>query len=315
MENLEFENPVLTGKLFGFHNIHLKKISAALGMEINSRGTRVTLKGSDQNRRMAADLLKQLYEIVKQQTDLTPAMVDSAIGIIKKNKNIPLESIFSHTIFTTAKNRKIIPRNPSQLQYAHAIESNDIVFSIGPAGTGKTYLAVALAVDAFTRGAVSRIILTRPAVEAGENLGFLPGDLAEKINPYLRPLYDALHDMLDFEKVKSYIEQEMIEIAPLAFMRGRTLNNAFIILDEAQNTTSEQMKMFLTRMGSSSKVIVTGDITQIDLPRGKTSGLVEAKKILGQIPGVAFVTFSKEDVVRHPLVADIINAYEKKKMA
>ncbi len=314
MENLEFDNPDLTRKLFGFHNIHLKKISTALDMEIHSRGTQITLKGTVEKKRLAAHLLQQLYELVEQQTELTPAMVDSAVEMMKKDAGISLKSIFHHTIFTTAKNRKIIPRNPGQLQYAHAIASNDMVFSIGPAGTGKTYLAVALAVDAFTRGIVSRIILTRPAVEAGENLGFLPGDLADKINPYLRPLYDALYDMLDFERVKAYIEQEMIEIAPLAFMRGRTLNNAFIILDEAQNTTSEQMKMFLTRMGSSSKVIVTGDITQIDLPHGRLSGLVEAKKILGQIPGVAFVTFSKEDVVRHPLVANIIDAYEKKKI-
>ncbi len=314
MDNLEFENSDLTRKLFGFHNIHLKKISTALGMEIHSRGTKLILKGPVEKKRLAVDLLQQLYTVVQQQMELTPAMVDSAIGMLQKDADISLESIFQHTIFTTAKNRKIIPRNPGQFQYAQAIDSHDIVFSIGPAGTGKTYLAVALAVDAFTRGRVSRIILTRPAVEAGENLGFLPGDLADKINPYLRPLYDALYDMLDFEKVKAYIEQEMIEIAPLAFMRGRTLNNAFIILDEAQNTTSEQMKMFLTRMGSSSKVIVTGDITQIDLPHGKPSGLVEAKKILSRIPGVAFVAFSKEDVVRHPLVADIIDAYEKKKI-
>ena len=197
--------------------------------------------------------------------------------------------------------------------YTNAVKENDILFSIGPAGTGKTYLAMAMAVAALSRGDVKKIILTRPAVEAGEALGFLPGDLAEKINPYLRPLYDALYDMLDFEKVRAYIEQETIEIAPLAFMRGRTLNNAFIILDEAQNTTAEQMKMFLTRLGYGSKAVVTGDITQIDLATGKKSGLVEAKKILTRIKGIEFVTFTKADVVRHPLVSNIIDAYEKNK--
>jgi phosphate starvation-inducible PhoH-like protein len=197
-------------------------------------------------------------------------------------------------------------------KYIEAIRNNDILISIGPAGTGKTYLAMAMAMAAFSKGDVKRIILTRPAVEAGEALGFLPGDLSQKINPYLRPLYDALYDMMDFEKARGLIEQEIIEIAPLAFMRGRTLNNAFIILDEAQNTTSEQMKMFLTRIGYGSKAIVTGDITQIDLPSGKKSGLVEAGKILTGIKGIEFIHFSKTDVVRHRLVSDIIDAYEKK---
>ena len=216
-------------------------------------------------------------------------------------------------MFVTAKNRPIRPRNQAQLRYANALQSNDILFGIGPAGTGKTYLAMAMAVAAFSRGDVEKIILTRPAVEAGEALGFLPGDLADKINPYLRPLYDALYDMLDFEKARTYIEQAIIEIAPIAFMRGRTLNNAFIILDEAQNTTSEQMKMFLTRIGYGSKAIVTGDITQIDLPAGKKSGLKEARKILSRIKGIDFSYFTKDDVVRHQLVSDIIDAYEKNK--
>ncbi|MCP4021296.1 MAG: PhoH family protein, partial [Desulfobacteraceae bacterium] len=214
----------------------------------------------------------------------------------------------------TAKKKAITPRNPTQQRYTKAIYNNDLLFSIGPAGTGKTYLAMAMAVAAFSRGEIARIILTRPAVEAGEALGFLPGDLAEKINPYLRPLYDALYDMLDFEKARNLIEQELIEIAPIAFMRGRTLNNSFIILDEAQNTTAEQMKMFLTRIGYGSKAIVTGDITQIDLPSGKGSGLIQANKILQDIDGIEFVYFTKDDVVRHSLVADIIEAYEKNKV-
>jgi phosphate starvation-inducible PhoH-like protein len=201
-----------------------------------------------------------------------------------------------------------------QKKYVEAARTNDILISIGPAGTGKTYLAMAMAMAAFSKGEVKRIILTRPAVEAGEALGFLPGDLAQKINPYLRPLYDALYDMMDFERARMLIEQDTIEIAPLAFMRGRTLNNAFIILDEAQNTTSEQMKMFLTRIGYGSKAIVTGDITQVDLPSGKKSGLTEAKNILTGIRGIEFIHFSKTDVVRHKLVSSIIDAYEKKQI-
>jgi phosphate starvation-inducible PhoH-like protein len=205
----------------------------------------------------------------------------------------------------------ITPKSLAQKEYIDAIRRHDIVFGIGPAGTGKTYLAMAMAVSALTQGRISRIVLTRPAVEAGEALGFLPGDLAEKVDPYLRPLYDALHDMLRYEKVASLMQQGVIEVAPIAFMRGRTLNDAFIILDEAQNTTSEQMKMFLTRIGFNSKAVITGDITQIDLPAGRTSGLIEAKNILQGIEGIQFVFFSKRDVVRHKLVQDIIKAYEE----
>ncbi len=237
---------------------------------------------------------------------------DKICEAFKVDMNSQLKDIFSNTIFKTVKNKAITPRNPSQQKYVTAILKNDILISIGPAGTGKTYLAMAMAMAAFSKGEIKKIVLTRPAVEAGEALGFLPGDLAQKINPYLRPLYDALYDMMDFEKVKALIEQDTIEIAPLAFMRGRTLNNAFIILDEAQNTTSEQMKMFLTRIGYGSKAIVTGDITQTDLPAGKKSGLIEAKDILTRIKGIEFIYFSKNDVVRHKLVASIIDAYEKK---
>ncbi|MCG8637122.1 MAG: PhoH family protein [Desulfobacterales bacterium] len=313
MKNIEFENIVLAQKLFGSHNTNLERIARSFDVEINSRGGAVSISGKSKQVNAAESLIHQLYDLIEDKFSLTPQVLDAAINTMRRNRGIPLKKIFSNTILVTAKNRTITPRNPAQMAYADAIKSNDILFGIGPAGTGKTYLAMAMAVAAFSRGEVEKIILTRPAVEAGEALGFLPGDLTEKINPYLRPLYDALYDMLDFEKARAYIEQELIEIAPIAFMRGRTLNNAFIILDEAQNTTTEQMKMFLTRIGYGSKAIVTGDITQIDLPGGKRSGLVQAKKILTRIKGIGMIEFSKEDVVRHRLVSDIIDAYEKSK--
>jgi len=301
----------LAQKLFGSHNTNLEKIARAFEVQINSRGGEVAVSGPVQGVDTAVSLLDQLYALLEDKFILSPQVLDAAINTARQAPKMPLKKIFSNTILVTAKNKSITPRNPAQHTYANAIKTNDILFGIGPAGTGKTYLAMAMAVAAFTRGDVEKIVLTRPAVEAGEALGFLPGDLAQKINPYLRPLYDALYDMLDFEKARAYIEQEMIEIAPIAFMRGRTLNNAFIILDEAQNTTSEQMKMFLTRIGYGSKAVVTGDITQIDLPGGKRSGLVQAKKILTRIKGIGFTEFTKDDVVRHRLVSDIINAYEK----
>nr|WP_320191093.1 PhoH family protein [uncultured Desulfobacter sp.] len=313
MKNLEFQNITLAQKLFGTHNTNLEKIAKAFDVKINSRGGILAVSGAEKKTDKVIDLLSQLYELVEETIRLTPAVLDAAINSAQQGRGTPLKRIFTTTIVVTAKNKPITPRTPTQLAYTEAIKSNDILFGIGPAGTGKTYLAMAMAVAAFTKGDVKKIILTRPAVEAGEALGFLPGDLAEKINPYLRPLYDALYDMLDFEKARAYIEQETIEIAPIAFMRGRTLNDAFIILDEAQNTTSQQMKMFLTRIGYGSKAIVTGDITQTDLPGGKKSGLVEARKLLSRIKGISFIEFSKEDVVRHRLVSDIINAYEKSK--
>ncbi|MCG8684864.1 MAG: PhoH family protein [Desulfobacterales bacterium] len=313
MKNIEFQNIALAQKLFGSHNSNLEKIARSFDVKINSRGGTVSISGSGKQVDKAADLIDQLYALLEEKFSLTPPVLDAAINTMRRGNATPLKKLFSNTILVTARNKAITPRNPAQLAYTDAIKKNDILFGIGPAGTGKTYLAMAMAVAAFAKGDVQKIILTRPAVEAGEALGFLPGDLTEKINPYLRPLYDALYDMLDFEKARAYIEQELIEIAPIAFMRGRTLNNAFIILDEAQNTTSEQMKMFLTRIGYGSKAIVTGDITQIDLPGGKRSGLVEAKKILKRIKGISFIEFSKEDVVRHRLVSDIIDAYEKNK--
>lgn len=311
MKNLEFQNIPLAQKLFGTHNANLEKIARAFDVEINSRGA-ISVNGSEKKTDKTIDLINQLYELLEEKIRLTPAVIDAAINAAQQGGATSLKKIFTTTIVVTPQNKPITPRTSTQLKYTEAIKSNDILFGIGPAGTGKTYLAMAMAVAAFTKGDV-KIVLTRPAVEAGETLGFLPGDLAEKINPYLRPLYDALYDMLDFEKARAYIEQEIIEIAPIAFMRGRTLNNAFIILDEAQNTTSQQMKMFLTRIGYGSKAIITGDITQTDLPGGKKSGLVEARKLLARIKGISFIEFSKEDVVRHRLVSDIIDAYEKNK--
>ncbi|MBI5345322.1 MAG: PhoH family protein [Deltaproteobacteria bacterium] len=231
--------------------------------------------------------------------------------MIALDKDIRLSDVFMDTIYTSFRKKAIAPKSAAQKRYVDAIRSYDMVFGIGPAGTGKTYLAMAMAVAALMGKEVDRIILTRPAVEAGENLGFLPGDLAAKVDPYLRPLYDALHDMIDYERTQKFMESGAIEVAPLAFMRGRTLNDSFIILDEAQNTTTEQMKMFLTRLGFGSKAVITGDITQIDLPMAKPSGLVEAQRILDGAEGIEFVYFSEADVVRHPLVLEVIRAFER----
>ncbi len=312
MKNITFQNLTLTRELFGHHNNNLDKICEAFKVKIDTRGNSVLINGKLEDVNLAEKLINTLYHLLEDNFSFEEADIDAAINIIKNNNNSSLKKIFLTTVFKTVRNKAITPRNPSQQKYVEAIQKNDILISIGPAGTGKTYLAMAMAMAAFSRGEVKKIILTRPAVEAGEALGFLPGDLAQKINPYLRPLYDALYDMMDFEKAKTLIEQDTIEIAPLAFMRGRTLNNAFIILDEAQNTTSKQMKMFLTRIGYGSKAIVTGDITQVDLPTGKKSGLIEANKILTSIKGIEFIYFSKDDVVRHKLVSNIIDAYEKK---
>ena len=309
---MTFQNPILARELFGHHNHNLDKICEAFKVNINSRGNSLLVTGNPKDVALAERLILQLYHLLENKFSFGEADLDAAINTIKNHTTSHLKELFSTTVFKTVRNKAITPRNPSQQSYIQAIHKNDILISIGPAGTGKTYLAMAMAMAAFSKGLVKKIVLTRPAVEAGEALGFLPGDLAQKINPYLRPLYDALYDMMDFEKARALIEQDTIEIAPLAFMRGRTLNNAFIILDEAQNTTSEQMKMFLTRIGYGSKAIVTGDITQIDLPTGKKSGLIEVKNILTHIKGIEFIYFSKDDVVRHKLVSSIIDAYEKK---
>jgi phosphate starvation-inducible PhoH-like protein len=308
---LTFEDIGLTRQLFGEHNANLKKISAALEVRINVRGNLVFIEGEEIASHLAENILLQLYTLLEANYPVHPNDIDYAINVLSGNDKANLKDIFLDMVSVKSKKGFISPKSPAQKEYIDAIRSFDIVFGVGPAGTGKTYLAMAMAVEALNKGRVSRIILTRPAVEAGEALGFLPGDLAEKVDPYLRPLYDALHDMMRFEKVSALMHQGVIEVAPIAFMRGRTLNDSFVILDEAQNTTSEQMKMFLTRIGYSSKAVITGDITQIDLPSEKQSGLIEAKNILQNIKGIGFVFFSKIDVVRHRLVQDIIRAYEE----
>ncbi len=308
---LTFEDNELSRQLFGEQNKHLKQIGDATDVSIHTRGNAVILKGDPIAADLARKILEQLYGLLEKKYPIYTTDVDYAIRVLSKDDRAQLKDIFLDTVYITAKKHAITPKSRSQKSYIDAIRTHDIVFGIGPAGTGKTYLAMAMAVASLTKGLVRRIILTRPAVEAGEALGFLPGDLADKVDPYLRPLYDALHDMMRFEKVSALMQQGVIEVAPLAFMRGRTLNDAFVILDEAQNTTSEQMKMFLTRIGFSSKAVITGDITQVDLPPNKSSGLIEAANILQEIEGIRFVFFSKTDVVRHKLVREIIRAYEK----
>jgi phosphate starvation-inducible protein PhoH and related proteins len=308
--SIHFTDNELARQLFGEQNSHLKKIAESTDVAIHARGTTVFVEGDEIAVPLVENLLNQLYELLKENYPIHPNDIDYAIRLLNGNDRIRLKEIFLDRVYLTSKKTAITPKSQAQKNYIDAIRSYDIVFGIGPAGTGKTYLAMAMAVAALSKGLVNRIILTRPAVEAGEALGFLPGDLAEKVDPYLRPLYDALHDMMRLEKASALMQKGVIEVAPLAFMRGRTLNESFVILDEAQNTTSEQMKMFLTRIGFSSKAVITGDITQIDLPPDKTSGLVEAKNILQSIEGIKFVFFTKIDVVRHRLVQDIIDAYE-----
>jgi phosphate starvation-inducible PhoH-like protein len=297
--------------LCGALDENLRQIEAAFDVTIARRGQHCRIDGELPQARLAATALQYFYEQAGE-----PLSIDELqLGLIEitRNRNARLPSATPAQPSAGLLTRKtdLHGRTPNQAKYLRDIQDHDITFGIGPAGTGKTYLAVASAIDAFERDQVSRIVLTRPAVEAGERLGFLPGDLAQKIDPYLRPLYDALYDLMGFEKVSKLFEKQSIEIAPLAYMRGRTLNHAFIILDEAQNTTPEQMKMFLTRIGIGAKAVVTGDVTQIDLPRGQKSGLIEARRILAEVRGLAFTDFDATDVVRHPLVARIVDAYEK----
>jgi len=308
---LTFSDIDLAKQLFGEHNCNLQRIADAVDVEIHARANTVFIEGDNVAARFAQNVLKQLYGLLENKYPIYPNDIDYAVSVLSGDDRLKLKDIFLDTVYITSKKSSITPKSRAQKEYIDAMRQFDIVFGIGPAGTGKTYLAMAMAVAALSKGLVSRIILTRPAVEAGEALGFLPGDLAEKVDPYLRPLYDALHDMMRFEKISNLMQKGVIEVAPIAFMRGRTLNDSFIILDEAQNTTSEQMKMFLTRIGFSSKAVITGDITQIDLPVEKPSGLIEAKNILQEIDGIKLVFFSKRDVVRHKLVQDIIKAYEE----
>lgn len=307
---ITFTDIELARQLFGEHNCHLQQIARSLSLDIKARGNSIHIQGDTIAAKLAQNLLTQLYGLLKNRYPIFSKDIDYAIRLLSADDGVQLKDVFLDTVFITSKKQAITPKSKAQKAYIDAMRQHDIVFGIGPAGTGKTYLAMAMAVSALSKGIVDRIILTRPAVEAGETLGFLPGDLTEKVDPYLRPLYDALHDMMRFEKVSNLMQQGVIEVAPIAFMRGRTLNESFVILDEAQNTTSEQMKMFLTRIGFNSKAVITGDITQIDLPSHKLSGLIEAKAILADIDGIEFVFFSKRDVVRHKLVQNIIQAYE-----
>ena len=301
----------LAVRLFGDRGDNLKKVEKKLGVEINTRGSLVIITGAPDKAELAERLVLDLYDLLAKGYSMSPHDLDYAVRMALAGRQMKLSDVFMDTVFVSYRKKVIAPKSVTQKRYVDAIRRNDIVFGIGPAGTGKTYLAMAMAVAALTSKEVDRIILTRPAVEAGEKLGYLPGDLAAKVDPYLRPLYDALHDMIDFEKAQKLLERGTIEVAPLAFMRGRTLNDSFIVLDEAQNTTIEQMKMFLTRLGFGSKAVITGDITQIDLPLAKPSGLVEAQKILENVEGIEFVTFSETDVVRHPLVQKVVMAFEK----
>ena len=297
--------------LYGDLNTNLLAIEKSSGVSISTRGANLHIAGLRHDVELVSELLNQLYELIKKGYPVYTSDFVFGMKILESTPNAKLDRIFLDKVYVTTQNRVISPKTANQKTYIDAIRNNDIVFGIGPAGTGKTYLAVAMAISALLNNQVRSIVLTRPAVEAGEKLGFLPGDIAQKVNPYLRPLHDALNDMLGPDKAYDFIEQEIIEIAPLAFMRGRTLSNAFIILDEAQNTTREQMKMFLTRIGFDSCAVITGDSTQVDLPVKKMSGLLQARKILSNIDGISFCTFSQEDVVRHPLVQKIISAYDK----
>ena len=295
--------------LCGAHQEHLKLLERRTGVQIGSRGNQIVVAGGDAaGRGLAERIVRELYALVDRGYPLHLEDVDQAAKLVAQGESV--QDVFGDTIYVTARHRIITPKNLGQRRYVQAIREHDIVFGIGPAGTGKTYLAMAMAVAHLVERRVKRIVLTRPAVEAGERLGFLPGDIADKVNPYLRPLHDALFDMVDYEKATAFIERGTVEVAPLAFMRGRTLNDSFVILDEAQNTTSEQMKMFLTRLGYGSKAVVTGDVTQVDLPSGRLSGLLEVQKVLRGVEGIAFCPFSEVDVVRHPLVQEVVKAYE-----
>ncbi len=308
-EKISFDDHNLMKNLCGEHDKNLKLIEKLEPVKIKAWGNNLSISGQDGNVQKISTMLRQLYSIMDKGWRIHPSDIDYAHRILSEDITFELANIFLDTVFISSQKRIITPKSIAQKLYIEHMRNFDMVFAIGPAGTGKTYLAMAIAVSYLLEKKIQRIILARPAVEAGEKLGFLPGDMAEKVNPYLRPLYDALYDMIDMERASALISKGLIEVAPLAFMRGRTLNDSFVILDEAQNTTSEQMKMFLTRLGFGSKAVITGDVTQVDLPQDKGSGLIEAESILRNIERVRFVHFSEIDVVRHPLVSDIIKAY------
>jgi len=310
-ETLHFENARFAQQLFSNDTRNLQALEENLGVKATSREGWIRLEGPADGVERAKQMFQLLESSLKAGTPVRNREFNQALSVVKEEGVSALKDLYSERIHTSPKKASVTPKTTGQKKYIEAIRTHDVTFGIGPAGTGKTYLAMAMAVSALREERVSRIILTRPAVEAGEALGFLPGDLYEKIEPYLRPLHDALHDMMSAEEIQKQTERAVIEIAPLAYMRGRTLNNAFVILDEAQNSTTEQMFMFLTRLGVNSKAVITGDITQIDLPPHKNSGLVEAHRALKHTDGIAMVEFSRRDVVRHPLVERIIAAYEE----
>jgi phosphate starvation-inducible protein PhoH and related proteins len=297
--------------LFGVHDQNIKYLESLLDVRIDARGQDVSIDGDPADVETAQRILEDFSDLFKEGKHFTDKELREAFAQIAEDRAFSLRDYFTKARFNPAGKKQVAPKSANQRKYIQAIQDSDVVFGIGVAGTGKTYLAVAMAVQALMQKQVNRIVLARPAVEAGEKLGFLPGDLQDKVDPYLRPLYDALFDLIDYERVTRLLEKRVIEVAPLAFMRGRTLSDAFIILDEAQNTTSEQMKMFLTRIGFGSKAVITGDVTQVDLPTGKRSGLIEAERILSQLEGIEFVYFTDKDVVRHKLVQMIIRAYEE----
>ena len=297
--------------LFGVHDQNIKYLESLLDVRINARGQDLTVDGDPKDVETVERILEDFSDLFTDGKTFTDTELREAFTQIAEDRAYSLRDYFTKARFNPAGKKQVAPKSATQRRYIEAIQNKDVVFGIGVAGTGKTYLAVAMAVQALMQKQVNRIVLARPAVEAGEKLGFLPGDLQDKVDPYLRPLYDALFDLIDYERVTKLLEKRVIEVAPLAFMRGRTLSDAFIILDEAQNTTSEQMKMFLTRIGFGSKAVITGDVTQIDLPTGKRSGLVEADRILSKVEGIEFVYFTEKDVVRHKLVQMIIRAYEE----
>ena len=310
-EKLTFEDIGTSQIVFGQRNENLRQIERELGVGIHCRGTELTLIGEEPDVELARGLLERLYALARGGKPLSTEDVLSAARLVRREGSAEVDRVFAETVLVAPSARRISPKGLSQKRYIDAIAKDDIVFGIGPAGTGKTYLAMAMAVRQLLAKERKRIVLCRPAVEAGERLGFLPGSLEEKVNPYLRPLYDALNDMMDMDRASDLLARGIIEVAPLAFMRGRTLNDAFVILDEAQNTTREQMKMFLTRLGFRSKAVITGDVTQVDLPTGTRSGLLEAAEILKEISGLSFCYFTEVDVVRHPLVQEVIKAYER----
>lgn len=310
---LEIESPNEAVALLGNGDSNVKVLEEELGISVITRGEAVSVAGEIERATMGQEILKALLSVIRKGITISSRDVLYAIELARKGTLEYFGELYEEEIAKTAKGKSIKVKTIGQRNYIQAIKKRDLVFGIGPAGTGKTYLAVVMAINALKNGQVKRIILTRPAVEAGESLGFLPGDFKEKVDPYLRPLYDALHDLLGMEQTQRMIERGTIEIAPLAYMRGRTLEDAFVILDEAQNTTEAQMKMFLTRLGFGSKMVITGDRTQIDLPKGMKSGLIRVEEILKSVKGLSFVYFEQSDVVRHPLVAKIITAYEQAK--